>query len=347
MSYLFYNVLTLVSHRTDESSSDDDVLDKDYSPAGDEVDVSEPQEIPVVNEIDVSESQEIPVVTTEKPKSKRRTRKEVSTTGQKKDKTVWQLELVEQFLTENGDPYPLSASQIKCLQQRIQSKCKEKLSLAQVIKLFEIARRHWKKIDKPCEDSVFTCPEGPNIECFSNCHTPADVFSQFLDTEIVDNIVFQTNLYITQKQRNVSPITREEYYGFVGIKMLMSYHKLPSWTHYWNTDPDFNVPFVSAVMTRNRFGQILSNLHVNDNAAIPDGNKDKLYKLRPLINMMNNNYVKLYNVSQKLSVDESMILFKGRHSIKQYNLMKPIKRGYKMWVGADMDGYISKFDVYQ
>ena len=185
------------------------------------------------------------------------------------------------------------------------------------------------------------------MKIYPNRHTPADVFSQFLDTEIVDNIVFQTNLYITQKQRNVSPITREEFYGFVGINMLMSYHKLPSWTHFWNTDPDFNVPFVSAVMRRNRFGQILSNLHVNDNAATPDGNKDKLYKLRPLIDMMNNNYVKLYNVSQKLSVDESMILFKGRHSIKQYNPMKPIKRGYKMWVRADMDGYISKFDVYQ
>ena len=27
--------------------------------------------------------------------------------------------------------------------------------------------------------------------------------------------------------------------------------------------------------------------------------------------------------------------------------MKPIKRGYKLWVRTDMDGYISKFDVYQ
>ena len=27
--------------------------------------------------------------------------------------------------------------------------------------------------------------------------------------------------------------------------------------------------------------------------------------------------------------------------------MKPIKRGYKLWVRADMDGYISKFNVYQ
>ena len=225
-------------------------MDEDYFPPGDEIDVSEPQVIPVV--------------TNEKTKSKGKSGKEASTSGQKKEKTIVQLELVEQFLSKNGDPYPLSASQIKSLQETIQSKCKEKFSVAQVIKLFEIARCHWKKIYKPAEDPVFNCPEGPNIEYFSNCHTPADVFSQFLDNEIVDNIVFQTNLYITQKQQNVSPITREEFYGFVGINMLMSYHKLPSWTHYWNTDPNFNVPFVSTVMTRDRFGQILTNLHVND-----------------------------------------------------------------------------------
>ena len=42
-----------------------------------------------------------------------------------------------------------------------------------------------------------------------------------------------------------------------------------------------------------------------------------------------------------------MVLFKERSSLKQYNPMKPIKRGYKLWVRTDMDGYISKFDVYQ
>ena len=57
--------------------------------------------------------------------------------------------------------------------------------------------------------------------------------------------------------------------------------------------------------------------------------------------------MQLYNVSRKVSIDESMILYMGRHSIKQYNPMKPIKRGYKLWVRADVDGYISKFDVYQ
>ena len=92
---------------------------------------------------------------------------------------------------------------------------------------------------------------------------------------------------------------------------------------------------------------ILSNIHVNDNNSMPVDNTDKLYKLRPLIDSLNNNYAKLYNVSHYVSVDESMIRFKGRSSLKQYNPMKPIKRGYKLWSLADMDGYLNKFTIYQ
>ena len=55
---------------------------------------------------------------------------------------------------------------------------------------------------------------------------------------------------------------------------------------------------------------------MNDNAAIPNNNTDKLYKLRPMINQLNSNFVKLYNVSHHVSVDESVILFKDRSAIK-------------------------------
>lgn len=183
------------------------------------------------------------------------------------------------------------------------------------------------------------------MEHFSNCSTSSDIFLQYFDMSIIDQILFQSNLYINQKNRSIPPITRNELYAFLGINMVMSYHKLPSWTDYWKGDDDLSVPFVSSTMTRNRFAQILANLHINDNASVPENNQ--LYKLRPLIVTLNENFVRYYNVSSKVSVDESMIRFKGRSSIKQYNPMKPIKRGYKMWVLADMDGYIFKFDVYQ
>ena len=80
---------------------------------------------------------------------------------------------------------------------------------------------------------------------------------------------------------------------------------------------------------------------------MPRENTDHLHKLPPLIESLINRYAKLYSISKQVSIDESMILFKGRSSLKQNNPMKPIKRGYKLWVRADMDGYISKFDVYQ
>ena len=111
-------------------------------------------------------------------------------------------------------------------------------------------------------------------------------------------------------------LTSQELFSFLGINMIMGFHELPSWTDFWSCEPDLSVPFVSNALPRNRFAQILSNIHVNDNAAIPNNNTDKLYKLRPMINQLNSNFVKLYNVSHHVSVDESVILFKDRSAIK-------------------------------
>ena len=127
----------------------------------------------------------------------------------------------------------------------------------------------------------------------------------------------------------------------------MCYHQLPSWKDYWRNDQHLSVPFISDVMPRNRFLQILSNIHVNDNTAVPNGNTDRLYKLHPLINTLNNNFTKLSNVSRQVSIDESMIIFKGRSSMKQYNPMKPITKGYLLWAMGDMDGYLYNFEIYQ
>ena len=116
-----------------------------------------------------------------------------------------------------------------------------------------------------------------------------------------------------QSMKATPNLTSQELFSFLGINM--GFHELPSWTDFWSCEPDLSVAFVSNALPRNRFAQILSNIHVNDNAAIPNHNTDKLYKLRPMVNQLNSNSVKLYNVSH-VSVDESMILFKGQSAIK-------------------------------
>ena len=135
-----------------------------------------------------------------------------------------------------------------------------------------------------------------------------------------------------------SNVTLPEHFLFLEINIIMRYQQeLPSWADFWSCEPDLSVPFASIALPRYRFSQILINIHVNNNASILNNNIDKVHKLRPMMNQLNSNFVKL--VSHHVSIDEITIYFKGRNNLKQYNLMKLIKRGFKLWSLTDMDGY--------
>ena len=74
---------------------------------------------------------------------------------------------------------------------------------------------------------------------------------------------------------------------------------------------------------------------------------DRLGKVRLIIAELCQKFSVLYNPLRELSVDEAMIKFQGRSSLKQYMAMKPIKRGIKVWVLADgVSGYFSRLEVY-
>lgn len=209
----------------------------------------------------------------------------------------------------------------------------------------ELPDRKWRKKVVKTDIPDYVHPVGAIEDHFAGCETGTDVFMLILDSTL-DNIVYQSNLYATQRGKTLN-LKKDELLTFIGMNLLMGYHKLPSWRHYWSTSPDLGVPIVSNAMSRNRFDAILSNIHVNDNAQIPVNNTDKLYKIRPMIDTLNETFSRYYHGTREMSVDESMILFKGRSSLKQYNPLKPIKRGYKIWCLSDQKGFISKFDIYQ
>lgn len=204
---------------------------------------------------------------------------------------------------------------------------------------------HWhSKSDVRTERPESLGCVGANESNFIQCNTPTDVFIVFMDV-IIDDLVYQTNLYGTQNDRTLK-ITKDEMLVFFGINFFMGYHELPAWKDYWSSSPDLGVKFVSDAMSRNTFQKILQNLHCNDNASLPSNNKDKLFKLRTIIEKLNISFRNNYFGTQ-LSVDESMVKFKGRSTLKQYNPMKPIKRGYKIWSMADQNGYMLAFKIYQ
>jgi hypothetical protein len=74
---------------------------------------------------------------------------------------------------------------------------------------------------------------------------------------------------------------------------------------------------------------------------------NKLGKIEPIINRLTEQFELTYHLNEHLSIDEAMIPCKGRSSLKQYMPLKPIKRGFKVWVLADAtNGYISRLQVY-
>ena len=112
------------------------------------------------------------------------------------------------------------------------------------------------------------------------------------------------------------------------------------------TGLDMGVQCIQQAMTRDRFLFILGKLHLNNNNGRSPDNMDKLWKIRPLVEGLNQVFKENKLPMEHLSIDESMIRFKGRCSFKQYNPMKPIKRGYKLWCVADNCGYVYKFEIY-
>ena len=121
---------------------------------------------------------------------------------------------------------------------------------------------------------------------------------------------------------------------------------LPSIQHWWSTHDDLKVLPIQKAISRDRFQTILSNFHLNDNRLIDPDNRDKLYKVRPFLEHLSKVFIQNRSLNEYLCIDESMIRFKGRSTLKQYNPMKPIKRGYRLWSLSDDSGYIYKATVY-
>jgi hypothetical protein len=213
----------------------------------------------------------------------------------------------------------------------------------------------WSKKNNIIIDSTpFTSPEGPTtlINDLTIC-TPTTIFKYLFTDEIINQIVHHTNLYAYQKQLKTGKAfirtNISEMKCFIGMQLLISIKKQCSYRDYWSSSPDLHDSYISCLMPVNRFGWLLSHLHLNDNSLISKKNQpgyDKLYKIRPFIQTLLNNFQRAYNPSKIIAIDESMVKFTGRNSNKQYMPKKPIKREFKIWCLVDKQGYLWNFEIY-
>lgn len=196
-------------------------------------------------------------------------------------------------------------------------------------------------LNKDLENSFL---EWQPIQNVKNNRSPGTTFKIFFDKDLVEEIVNFSNVYSQQKNRT-GDITVDEMYCFLGVLLVSGYASVSRRHMYWQNCDDTQNKLISAAISRDRFQFIMSNLHCNDNTTL-DKN-DKYCKLRPLFNNLNKKFFDFAPIEQNHSFDEAMIPYFGRHTCKQFIRGKPIRWGYKFWVGTLRLGYIVYFDPYQ
>ena len=126
--------------------------------------------------------------------------------------------------------------------------------------------------------------------------------------------------------------------------------RLPRLRLYWTTQHPYISPGICEIMSLTRFEQIYRFLHLCDSeqqVAAGQPGYDYFFKVRKLLDLLSPRFLSQYNTHEELSVDEAMIPFKGRLSIKQYMKDKPTKWGIKVFVLADArNGYTVRLRIY-
>uniref|UniRef100_A0A8C4S1I0 PiggyBac transposable element-derived protein domain-containing protein n=1 Tax=Erpetoichthys calabaricus TaxID=27687 RepID=A0A8C4S1I0_ERPCA len=192
-------------------------------------------------------------------------------------------------------------------------------------------------------------------------YKPLDYFNLFFPEAVSQLISDETNRYAEQffESRDAlaprsrfskwKPTTKDEMKGFVALQIEMGLDWRYNFREHWSTHTLSPGGF-GQVMPHDRYVLLQSFIHFCDNKKqIPRGEPgyNPMYKVQPLLDIVEPTYKQFYQPGRDLSVDESMIKYKGRLFFRQYMPDKPTKYGIKDFVLAEANtGFCLKVITY-
>lgn len=199
----------------------------------------------------------------------------------------------------------------------------------------------WEKLELGKEK--LNIPWTP-ISAAANESSPQQLFEQFFDQETIQLLVDFTNMYALKRNRKAD-ITSNELKCFLGVLLVSGFSTVSRRRMYWENSDDSKNLLISRTISRDRFEYIMSNIHCCDNDNLDEN--DRFAKLRPLFDRINKKCLEFAPHVEQHSIDEAMVPYFGRHPGKQFIKGKPVRYGYKLWVGTTSYGYINWFEPYQ
>ena len=172
--------------------------------------------------------------------------------------------------------------------------------------------------------------------------TPFSLFSLFFSFNLCETIAKNTNLKASKEYSRTTKYQRlwhdtvaSEIGAFVGILLYMGYAQMPRITDYWNTNPQLAIhEMVIQAMGLKRWEQLkrffkVSNLYEDE--KIDTRGSDWWKKLEPLATNFRKASRKYWIPGSHLSVDEQLILFKGRSCHTMQIPTKAAGVGFKVY----------------
>ena len=185
----------------------------------------------------------------------------------------------------------------------------------------------WREEHRSREHSLrFTGQPGLRVACPPSS-TPGDIFSLFFNDTILNKICQETNRYAEHflSTSDLPPHSRAhkwqattvgEIRRLIGVVLAMGLIVLDDVTDYWSRDEVLQTNFFTVAMPRDRFLLLMKFLHFNDNASqVLDRQSalfDPLYKVRPILEVIQENFAQVYTPEQRLTIDEGMVPWRGR-----------------------------------
>jgi hypothetical protein len=252
-----------------------------------------------------------------------------------------------------------SLSEVSSLDDNFDGMHLESESSDEEMALDEVNSSGWYEIE-PEPDAEFVEDYGLVEDVVSasedNTINPIDCYRHFITNEIIDLMVRETNRYAEQylqtheisrrsKFRQWKPTTNEEMLKFFGIIIETGLVQMPKLKYYWSSSQLYGSEIIRNTMSRERFELLLKFWHFSNNDK-KDSNQDRLFKLKPILDLLKVRFSSVYTPGSIVSVDETMIPWRGRLLFKQYLLGKAHKYGVKMYKLADTNGYTWNFVIY-
>ncbi|XP_065664603.1 piggyBac transposable element-derived protein 4-like [Hydra vulgaris] len=216
---------------------------------------------------------------------------------------------------------------------------------------------NWVKIDGyKANFAKFEGNAGPHPSFIVNS-TPLTIFEAFVTDDLVDLIVEQSNLFAVQYRKNNIikdrsrvqkwiPLGRNDIRLYIAFILYRGILWKPTHAMYFSTNPLFDTPLIRKVLSFDRFCLVEKFLHFVDNSSLPI-HFCKKAKIKPIYDYLVNKFKTLYIPNKNISIDESLLLWKGHLSWKQYFPSKRSRFGIKSFALCESaTGYIWNCFLY-